>query len=56
MTYKEFKNELEKLVVKYASENEAELRININVIKNECYIGDIASSVEYETNIVTKIG
>lgn len=38
------------------SENEAELRININVIKNECYIGDIASSVEYETDIVTKIG
>lgn len=56
MTYKKFKNELEKLVVKYASENEAELRINIDVTKNECYIANIASSVEYETNIVTQIG
>lgn len=56
MTYRKFKYELEKLVLKYASENEVELHININITKNECYIGDIASSVEYETNIVTKIG
>lgn len=58
MTYKEFKEELENLVLCFAQENEASLEIEIKVEKDVIYLSSsssIASSIEYAANITTTI-
>lgn len=58
MTYNEFKQELNNLVLRYAQENEASLEIDINVEKEEVYIPSVSEtimSVKYTSNITTTI-
>ena len=58
MTYKEFKEELENLVLCYAEENEASLEIDVKVEKDVKYLSSssrIPSSIEYAANITTTI-
>lgn len=60
MTYNEFKQQLEKLVIGYAMECEAEVHVDVKVevtesrsiSGNEC----LASSVKYEAKTKTEIG
>lgn len=58
MTYNEFKQELNNLVLRYAQENEASLEIDIKVEKDEAYIPSVSEtimSVKYTSNITTTI-
>lgn len=61
MTYNEFKQKLEKLVIDYAMECEADLNVNVIVRVDEEYAMSscsdyVASSKSYKAKTTTEIG
>lgn len=60
MTYNEFKQQLEKLVIGYAMECKAELNVNVIVKVDEEYSMSgsecVSSSKKYEARTTTEIG
>jgi hypothetical protein len=54
-TYAQFREELEKLVIEYASECNAAISVKIDVAKEEIYNADNLDNVVYDAEIQTML-